>query len=301
MSTTIKTVDFGGWQNCLQLSNDSLSLIVTTQVGPRILSLTLNGGENHMALFEDTLGKTNSDQWHSLGGHRLWHSPEGMPRSYSPDTSPIEYELIDDGIFMRQAVEPLTGIRKEMTVTLHPQRGGVRIAHRLTNEGMWPVELSAWPITVMAKGGREVLPQTRRETGLLSNRTMTLWPYTHMNDPRVFWGSRYIMLDQDPAITNSFKIGLSNEDGWGAYFNHGQLFIKRFSHQMDKPYPDGGCSYETYVCGDFLEMESLSPLTTLLPGGHVDHLEQWDLYDNVARPDRDEQQVDALLEGKVIL
>lgn len=299
MAISISTVEFGGWQNCLQLSNDAASLIVTTQVGPRILSFTAGGGKNHLAVFPESQGVTNAEKWHSLGGHRLWHSPEHMPRTYSPDTRPIAYTTKFDGVHLSQDVEPETGIRKEMTVTLHPDRASVRILHRLTNQGLWPVELAVWPITVLTTGGREVIPQTQRETGLLPNRTMTLWPYARMNDPRVHWGERYIILDQDPANARAFKIGTSNECGWAACFNHGQLFVKSFEHRMGAAYPDGGCSYETYVCGDFLEMESLSPLVTLKPGEHVDHLEQWSLYENVARPGTDEEEIARLLEGRV--
>ena len=42
-------------------------------------------------------------------------------------------------------------------------------------------------------------------------------------------------------------------------------------------YPDGGCSFETYTCKNFLEMESLGELATVAPGESVDHVEHWEL------------------------
>ena len=29
-------------------------------------------------------GKTGGSEWHIYGGHRLWHAPEVMPRTYYP-------------------------------------------------------------------------------------------------------------------------------------------------------------------------------------------------------------------------
>ncbi|WP_071553849.1 hypothetical protein [Neomoorella thermoacetica] len=73
------------------------------------------------------------------------------------------------------------------------------------------------------------------------------------------------MLKQDPKISNPFKLGIANQDGWSIYLNHGNLFIKRFNHQFNVRYPDYGISYETYMNNYMLEMESLSPLTLLEP------------------------------------
>ncbi|MCL2741947.1 MAG: DUF4380 domain-containing protein, partial [Oscillospiraceae bacterium] len=46
-------------------------------------------------------------------------------------------------------------------------------------------------------------------------------------------------------------------------------------------YPDFGSSFETYTDGDFLEMETLSPMVTLGPGDSVSHSERWGLFGGV--------------------
>ncbi len=300
MPTTMETVAFGGWEHCVKLSNGEIELTLTTDIGPRVIALNTPGGPNHMAVFEETKGMSGGGEWRSYGGHRLWHSPEKMPRTYAPDNAPVKLEPIDGGAHLIQDVEPLTMLRKEMEIVLYPGKASARILHRITNCGQFPVQLAAWPITVMATGGREVVPQTRRDTGLIHNRTLSLWPYSRMQDPRVHWGDPYIVLDQDPSTAHPFKLGLSNEEGWGAYFNHGQMFVKHFAHRTCAEYPDGGCSYETYVCGSFIEIETVSPLHTLEPGAHIDHLERWDLYDGVQRPGLDEASISAALKGRVM-
>ena len=65
------------------------------------------------------------------------------------------------------------------------------------------------------------------------------------------------------------------------YLNGGTLFVKRFTFQEGKPYPDQGCSFETFTNEDMLEIESLGPLVKLAPGDSVELLERWELFPNV--------------------
>jgi len=200
------------------------------------------------------------------GGHRLWHSPEDNPRTYPAGQREGCLAGVPGGIAVTQEVEPRTRIRKEMEISLEPAGSRVAILHRLTNQGLWPVKLAAWAITVMAAGGLEIIPQPRADTGLLPNRLISLWPYTRLNDPRVRWGERFIFIRQDSSISNTFKIGIPNEQGWAAYLNQDRLFLKRHEHICEARYPDYGVSYETYTNDFMLEMETLSPLAFLEPG-----------------------------------
>jgi hypothetical protein len=154
----------------------------------------------------------------------------------------------------------------------------------MTNKGLWDVELSLWAISMMAVGGKEIIPLNTRESGMLPNGTISLWPYTKLNDKRVYWGENYIMLSQDPKTKISFKIGMPNESGWAAYANHGHLFVKQFEHEDDIEYPDFSTSYETFANDRLLEMETLSPLVLLGPEETFEHIEIWSLYDNVKLP-----------------
>jgi hypothetical protein len=290
----IQRVSYGGWDNCLQISNRIVNLIVTTDIGPRIILYGFPGQENEMSEIKSTMGLTGGDKWRIYGGHRLWHSPEDRIRTYEPDNFPVPWKEITYGVHTLQAVEPNTGIRKEMEITLSPDSTAVTILHRLTNKGKSPVELSAWSITAMAPGGKEVVPQTNKDTRLLPNRMISLWPYTSLNDSRVYFGGKYIILRQDPQIRQPFKFGTSNEQGWAAYFNHDHLFVKYYRHNPNARYPDLGVSYETYTNDYMLEMETLSPLTMLGPSASIEHEEKWELFDNLQMPD-DEAEIERVL------
>jgi len=291
----IKEIAYGGWPNCIELSNGIVELVVTTDVGPRIIRYGLTGQTNELCEVQSTLGVTGGDEWRIYGGHRLWHSPESKEWTYEPDNYPVRWEEIGQGVRVIQNIEEKTKIRKEIDIALCPDSTEVSLTHRMTNEGLQQVELAVWSLTAMATGGMEVIPQSRRDTGLLPNRHIVLWPYSRLDDSRVCWGNAFIILKQDPAIQNPFKLGIPNEEGWAAYFNHGHLFVKYYAHEMSAAYPDFGVSYETYTNDFMLEMETLSPLVHLQPGESAGHAERWELFDNVAMPSHNEAEIQQAL------
>jgi hypothetical protein len=46
------------------------------------------------------------------------------------------------------------------------------------------------------------------------------------------------------------------------------------------PHPDNNCNCEIYCNDKFIELETLGPLTQLVPGASVRHVETWDVLDN---------------------
>jgi hypothetical protein len=187
---------------------------------------------------------------------------------------------VPEGVRLRQPVEALTGIRKTMTVRLAPDRPVVTVDHELRNEGPWPVELAPWAITQLPLGGIAILPQTAGAldpTGLLPNRQLVLWPYTHLQDPRLHLGDDLLLLRAEPAVPPC-KIGYLNRLGWAAYLHRGVLLVKRFSPRPEEPHADFGCNVETYCNDQFLELETLGPLARLAPGEAVSHTETWELH-----------------------
>ncbi len=287
--------NYKGLGKALKLSSPKLEIVVTLDIGPRIMHFSKPGQENILedeAVLSEKLpdGKT----WSIYGGHRVWHSPEAYPRSYMPDSSPLAgYEILDDGIIMHQKQEEWTQITKSMEVRFLEE--SIKIFNRIKNNGAWPVEAAVWSLTVGSRGGREVCPVVQRNTGLLPNTHYVSWPYSKLNDRRVYWGQKYIVVENDPDDKTAFKFGYPNEYGWIAYFNKGMCFIKKFTHQKGANYPDSGCSWETYTSYWGIELESLSPLSILKPGMIAEHVDEWYLYDCPVRPQIDEEQIDAVL------
>lgn len=274
MTVQMEKVNYGGWPQCIRLANQNIELIATTDIGPRVIRFGFKGGPN---LFRETpdVGKTGGDTWRNYGGHRLWHAPEIRPRSYIPDNDPIAHEWNGKTLKLIQPVEVPTGIQKEIELTLDPGRDSVRVLHRLTNKGLWPVELAPWALTVMQGPGRAILPQEPPGTELLPVRPMAVWGYLNMTDARWKWGEKFIQLRSDPSATTAQKIGMGSTVGWAAYYRDGQVFLKRFPFDAGAKYPDFGCNVECFTRGEMIEVESLGPLTNVAPNTAVEHEEHW--------------------------
>ncbi|MFW6136159.1 MAG: hypothetical protein ACOC7N_04995 [Chloroflexota bacterium] len=285
---------YKGWQRCYRLANDLVDLVVTAHVGPRIIRFGFVDGENQFWQDPDLLGCTGGEGWVNYGGHRLWHAPEARPRTYAPDNDPVQVDDRDGTAHFVQPVEPNTGIQKTMEVHLHPDAARVDVTHRLRNTNLWPVTLAPWAISVMAPGGTGILPLPPRGAhpqNLQPNTRLSLWAYTDMQDPRWTWGTRFVLLRQDPRAATAQKAGTYAPQGWAAYARAGTLFVTTVTPVPGADYPDLGVNVELFTNSDMLEVETLGPLVKLEPGGDVSHVETWHLFDGLPRPETDEDVV----------
>jgi len=305
----VEKVEYEGWKNNLRISNGTVELIVTLDVGPRVISYRLADGKNVFKNYSDQLGKSGEKDWQIRGGHRLWVGPEDLTRTYALDNGPVQYKEIDGAVRLTPAADADYGVQKEIDLRLEPSGSGVTLVHRITNVGQEPTDLAPWALSVMAPGGVEVIPlppkkphpgPTKNATSpkdYAPNQFMTIWPFFDFKDARWSFGSQFITLRQD-AKKGPTKLGLGHQLGWVGYLNGGTLFIKRFGYQEGKHYPDHGCNFETFTNEDMLEIESLGPLIKLAPRSSVEHTEHWNLAGNVAAFE-DEAGIEKSIRGKI--
>lgn len=275
-----ENIPYMGWPHCLRLSNAEVELIIATDIGIRILHFGFIGEKNIFYLSPEDLGKAGGDQWRIYGGHRLWHAPEQIPRTYVPDNMPIHYSFESDILKLIQPVEEDTGMVKEMEIYLSPESNQLRLVHRLINQNAFPVQLAAWALSALVPEGTAIIPQEAYGEGndfLLPARSMALWNYTQMDDPRWTWGNKFILATPDLNIHSEQKIGLLNKPGWTAYSMEDELLVKIFEYDPAIVYPDFMSNQEIYFNHRFLEIETLGPYTMILPGGHTENTEHWAL------------------------
>ncbi len=292
LKVTMQNIAYKGWKNNLQLSNGTVELVVTLDVGPRIIRYGFTGEPNVFKEYEDQIGKTGEDSWQIRGGHRLWHAPEDSVRTYVLDNTPVKFEKLgESSIRLIQPVEKITGVQKEMDVTLDAEGSGVKIIHRLRNTGSRPTELAPWALTVMAQGGTAIIPLPEKIShpgslepgekpdyrGFPPNQNLIVWPFTDLSDARWRFGTRYITLTQDKTAKKPTKLGVAHKMNWVGYLNSGTLFVKAFDYKEGKTYTDGGSNFETFTNKDMLEIESLGTLERIAAGKAIEHIERWHL------------------------
>jgi hypothetical protein len=284
----IDCIDFAGWEQCVKLIHQDLTLIVTTRVGPRIISCTLNDHGNLFYVNPDEAGIRGGEKWQSYGGHRLWCAPEDIGFTYAPDNQPVQVAQEDKTVRFTAPTEK-SGVQKAIAIQPLESRNGFLIEHIIRNAGNQPLQLAPWALTVMRAGGTAIIPHNLdRKRQLLPTHSISMWSYTDPGDPRIRWGKRYILVHQNETATTPLKIGLQNPYGWAGYVVNGQIFLKRFAWDESARYPDFNCNCEIYTNPDILEVETLAPLQELAPGASTTHREEWEVFEDIPTPRCDE-------------
>jgi hypothetical protein len=294
----VEKTEYAGWKNCYRVSNGEIELIVTGDVGPRIIRFGFVGGQNLFKEFTDQLGKAGEEKFQLRGGDRVWKAPEDAVATWAPDNVPVEIQVTPSGLIAREPVEPLTKLQKEIEISMASSGTSVKVSHRLTNRSLFPLEFAPWALTMMAQGGVAVSgfpPRGRHPINLEATNPLVMWAYTNLADPRWKFTKKYLTLRQDPNNSEAQKLGMFNPDTWAAYLLRGEAFIKRIKADASKTYPDFGCSFETFTNNDFLEVETLGPMTSVLPGKTVEQVERWALFRNVRPSDLTDDELDRAL------
>ncbi len=296
-AVTIAKTQYRGWPNCYLISNGEVELIITSDVGPRIIRYGFVGGRNMFVELEEDLGKTGGEQWRLYGGSRLWVGPEDPVYSYGADNEPVDIRIAGNVLRARAPVEH-TGVQKQIEVELTETGSEVQVRYRLTNKTIWPLRVAPWALSMMAPGGVAVTtlpPRGAHPEILPPTNPLIVFAFTNMSDPRWSWLEKYIVLRQDANNSDPEKIGLFNPETRGAYLLHGDLFVKKYQAQAGQEYPDMGASYETFTNERFLELETLGPMRTLQTDEFIDHLEVWSLHKGIAVNEWTDAEIERVL------
>lgn len=280
----MNTGDFNGWPTRI-LENQFLRLEFLA-ASPRIVRFSPIGKANLFADLGNEFNETPYGPFYFRGGHRLWHAPEAMPRTYMPDNEGAVVSEVPGGVRIDQPAEPWTHIAKSIEIRLNENQPQVIVHHELRNDGPWAVEFAPWALTMFRLGGVGIFPQpvgNADPAGLLANRQLAIWPYTRLDDPRLALRDDFILLRASGGLP-PVKIGYFNPHGWQGYYLDGTLFIKRFDPLPGANFPDGGCNTETYTNHKFIELETLAPLTQLAPGETITHTETWEVLEGLSHP-----------------
>ncbi|MBS1725535.1 MAG: hypothetical protein JST51_02355 [Armatimonadetes bacterium] len=289
---TSERCSLAGFDGCIVLRTGDLKMVVTTEVGPRILYFGREGGPNMLLVRKEHAGQKGGP-YRSYGGHRLWIGPEDKRKTCTSDSFPVEIEEVTKkGKRFLRLSSPVDEFHIQKTIEIYVGDGYFEIGHVVTNRGVYEATLAPWAITVMEPGGECLIPHNptrpQADDNLLPIQNIALWGYTEMTDPRYTWGRKVIRLrsTDDP---NPTKFGAFVTAGLAAYSNLGFTFVKRFYTYHGESLPDRGCNFESYTKAGMLEVESLAPLQTILPGKSSDtHVERWSLVEGTAPTGDDE-------------
>jgi len=306
MTELITKVKAFGWENCYRLTNEGVEMIVTADVGPRIVFWGLENGKNLLKLFENQLGRTNDEEWLLYGGHRLWAAPEDPHLSYLPDNQAVlvEFESGDGSLsFIRPA--DASGLERKLTILPLRQNqnviksgskndfgltgkemkalGSFIVRNEIINRSEEMIKTASWGITSFEAGGLGFMPLEKNkepEKALQANNRLNLWDYSSLADPAYQWEENRLEIQQAKAQRKQ-KVGTYTVKPWLAYHLDNLLSLIHLPMEQESTenYPDQGSNIEIYFDQEMLELETLSPWKSLQAGESVWHDEIWTLFD----------------------
>ena len=282
---------------CIRLENDSLEILITVDVGPRIIYLGLKGGENllfnaaedervdNSPLFQKVFGEGTS--YHFYGGVRMWLAPQKIIYTESPDNDPVSVEEIENGVRLTCPEAKVIGFRSQMTVVMDPEEAKITVSADFTNTGEETKKNAVWLITQCAPGGVGFVPfvKPRPKRMRLDLSNIRLEDFQNpikpggalimfvggFTDPRLKMDDRWITVSFSKEEPVPLKIGTRDTEGFALFAVNGCLLRWDFPYDEAADYTDYGSNFESYTDAAFTEMEMLGPYREYRKGESISH------------------------------
>jgi hypothetical protein len=279
---TTRTVEFAGYADCLEISNDSTRIVLGPHVGGRLLSYAHDGRE---ALFLDpeqygwTWDPADEASIDPSGG-RCDFGPEGQVCDH-PALWLGPWELQERSSHCAEMLSPVDDgcpITLKRRFELDKEGSHVRMTQAIRNNGPQAKNVCHWGRTFGRGGGICVLPLTpdRRYDYIRFDADGIK---RNPEDPNIRVRDGFVEL-LGPAKAD--KLGLDTKTDWFAYAEPNDLlFLKRYPVDPDGVYGDvEGMTISLYMPDDRLcELEPIGPLTRLEEGREIHFTEDWWLID----------------------
>lgn len=261
----------------LFLTDGKTEIGCALEFGIRVSHLSVHGMENiYYEQPEDCSdGLITDDGWKLYGGHRIWNTPEDDTCN-CPDNDPVEYELLEDGVILKQKEEPWRHIEKELKIRFLPD-GRIEVTNLIRNMSDEAIDSAAWGVNTLSGGDVEVDYIPAEVVAGVPGRFVSLWGLTNIADERITWTREHLSAKYKP-VPDYFKLGMYTKAGIASYTNKGQKFELMFGTEHFGNYPDNGCNFELFMHRYFIEMESLGKVMHLSKGECATHTEYWKIF-----------------------
>ena len=287
----INEIDHVTCGKCISISNGIIELIITIDSGPRIISFSLVTGENVL------LCEEKSKNYDPLKcGHHLWFNQTTIPDPYFLDNTKVVYTPLTNGVKFSNRLFEKLGIELRLEILLSPDAMDVMIIHEATNISKENITLALLASTSLNNNGILIAPIAQESEQIHPTKSLALWSYSNINDPRFSMSNKYITLTHDNQSKAKFKFGINNRDGYVSYILDNIMFTKRYVHDKQARYLDFGTSLHAYTDKDYTIIDTLSPLYKTKPDDVIKHVENWSIFKiNQKLTDTSDKQIDKLI------
>lgn len=249
---------------------------MATEFGPRIVGLRREDSPEILVELGPDVGISGEGGrfYQFRGGHRLWVSPEVPEVSHAPDDHRCVIVADTDRLRVTSPVDS-AGFGKELDIHWDGRRLVADHVLRWSGEGV--IQAAPWAITQLPLGGTAIVPiaGNDHDSTFQAHASLVLWPYTRLDDPRISWRSRAVLIQADAGPEN--KLGSGPSPGGLGYLRDGYLFVKHFEGAGGRPMPERGAVGQVYFGEHFCELESVGALVTFEAGSTARHREVWEV------------------------
>jgi hypothetical protein len=305
LEKTVGYKDWGTkWDTIFVLKNDLVTLAVLPKIGGRIMQYDL-GTHPSMYIDENAKNVVPENGNSVVGGYRTLPSPQSdfsWPSPSELDCKPYKCKVLTNNadstvIYLESDIVNSTddkykthqGLQFKRVITMYKASSHVKVEVTMLNKGNSTINHGIWDITQSDCTNKGEVDIENFWVYFRKNPTSTLgggngWlQYMDQGDqgetqwkPDAAPGG--IMGVQYQQVANA-KIGADCSAGWIAFVDRldGYAYIKKFTYENGKTYPDSGASVQvyTYASMNMIEVEVLGPLTSLSHGDSTKMTENW--------------------------
>jgi hypothetical protein len=288
------------WDTIVVVKNNLITLAAAPKLGGRVMQYDL-GTHPSIYVNPNMINKTITTGDSMVGGFRQLPSPQSdfsWPAPPALDYGQYKCAIRSTGadscvVYLESPVETSTdskytkhkGLQYKRTLTLYKASSRVKVEMVMLNKGAAAFNHGIWDIT---------------QTECSNNGTydkQNMWVYFPLN-PNSSMSGGFVEYKQNGALDKTqwnkdiapgimgvqykqvvAKIGADCKAGWICFVDRldGYAYVKTFTHQEGKTYPDSGASVQVYTYKDYTntEVEVLGPLTSLAPNDSVVMVENW--------------------------
>jgi hypothetical protein len=259
------------------LSNKSAELGVCPEHG-RIVIFKLRQGHNVLWRNSGKLEAAILKGWKNYGGDKVWLIPQNMRPSAFANRLPDPYidgkpwrviEQSKNSVTIQSRLSKALGCIIARKITLDPVKPITTIDNRVIQKKKTPFTVHIWQVSQVVKPEYAVIGLDNR---IFPGRK----PYFRHRGQKS--GSKIT------GTADYIKIVLPEKEwdkinAWGQWLAAAYpecIFIQAIKLENNQPYPENS-SVQVYGNADYVEMETLSPLVHLQPGGTYCNRVVWGL------------------------
>ncbi len=291
------------WDSVVVLKNGIVTLAAVPKIGGRVMQYDL-GTHPSIYIHKPMIGKNIVCGDSMVGGFRQLPSPQSDFQWPSPPkvdfgayTCTVLHNNADSAVIsMLSPIEDSNlekykthkGLQFKRDITLYKGSSRVKVVMTMFNKGQQSMTHGIWDITQSSCSNNDttdlenfwVYFQRYQQSSLGGNKG-----YVQYKNEGTGAGEQWV---PDTAPGNIMgvqfkklrgKIGADCRAGWICFNDRydAYAYVKTFSYQNGKTYPDSGASVQVYTYPNLnmLEVEVLGPLTTIAPGDSVTLEENW--------------------------